>query len=227
MAYRDIHLGERCFILGNGPSLQYTDLSRLDSEFTFGVNRIYLLFRERKFIPTYFAAINALVVEQCARDIDALEMPRFITWRARDWLNDDPSTIYLDTDYTGDEDFATDLASRVYEGGTVTYVALQLAFWMGFDEAILIGVDHSYSAEGPANETVVSEGDDPNHFDSSYFGKGFRWQLPDLAASERAYALANQAYIRAGRKVLDATINGQLDVFPKVEYLSLFSKSTK
>jgi hypothetical protein len=89
---------------------------------------------------------------------------------------------------------------------------------MGFEEVILIGVDHSFSTKGPANETVVSQGDDPNHFAPNYFGKGFRWQLPDLEASEQAYRLARRAFEADGRRVLDATIGGKLTVFPKVNY---------
>jgi len=35
-ALKDIHKGERIVIIGNGPSLRQTDLSRLKNEFTFG-----------------------------------------------------------------------------------------------------------------------------------------------------------------------------------------------
>jgi hypothetical protein len=101
-------------------------------------------------------------------------------------------------------------------------VALQLAYHLGFSTVILVGVDHSFVTQGKPNTTVQSEGDDPNHFSSAYFGKGFRWQLPDLETSELAYRMARQAYERAGRQVLDATIGGKLTVFPKVEYTSLF-----
>jgi len=87
---------------------------------------------------------------------------------------------------------------------------------------ILIGVDHNFQTKGKPNETVVSEGDDPNHFNPGYFGKGFRWQLPDLETSERAYTMAREAYQKAGREILDATIGGKLQVFPKVAYDSLF-----
>ena len=89
-------------------------------------------------------------------------------------------------------------------------------------QAILIGVDHNYSAQGKPNTTVISQGDDPDHFDANYFGKGFRWQLPDLETSERAYKMSRQAYERAGRQVLDATVGGKLTIFPKVEYNALF-----
>ena len=36
--FKNIHSGERCFILGNGPSLKNVDLSLLADEFVFTVN---------------------------------------------------------------------------------------------------------------------------------------------------------------------------------------------
>jgi hypothetical protein len=93
---------------------------------------------------------------------------------------------------------------------------------MGFEQAILVGVDHNFVTEGEANQAVISQGDDPNHFTPNYFGKGFKWQLPDLEGSERAYTLARDAYSNAGRYVYDATIGGKLTIFPKVDYSSLF-----
>jgi hypothetical protein len=220
--YRDRYAGKRCFIIGNGPSLRQTDLSLLKGEYTFGLNRIYLMFEELGFTTSFLVVINDLVIEQCADDIKQLQMPKFITWRMRSLLADDARTIFLDTDFTGQENFSGDAEKRLFEGFTVTYAALQLAFYMGFQEAILIGVDHNYQAQGRPNEAVVSQGDDPNHFSGKYFGKGFKWQLPDLEGSERAYRMARTAYEAAGRRVLDATVGGKLQVFSKVDYCSLF-----
>jgi hypothetical protein len=222
LEYRDAHRGQRCFILGNGPSLRKTDLSRLKGEFTFGLNRIYLLFPTMGFSTTYLVSVNDLVLEQCAGEIQSLAMTKFITWRARRWLCRDTGTVFVDSDYTGGEDFAPHALGRLFEGFTVTYVALQLAYHMGFRDVLLVGVDHNFVTQGSANQAVVSEGDDPNHFAPDYFGKGFRWQLPDLEGSERAYRLARAAFEADGRQVRDATVGGKLDVFPKVDYLSLF-----
>jgi len=69
---------------------------------------------------------------------------------------------------------------------------------------------------------VVSDGADPNHFHPEYFGKGFRWQLPDLECAERAYCMAKEVYEENGREILDATFGGKLTVFPKIDYYSLF-----
>jgi len=44
-ALKDLHKGERCFIIGNGPSLKKTDLAKLRNEYTFGMNRFYLAFQ--------------------------------------------------------------------------------------------------------------------------------------------------------------------------------------
>lgn len=220
-ALKDVHKGERCFILGNGPSIKNTDISKLKNEYTFGMNRVYLAFPKWGFETSYFVSINDLVIEQCAEDIRALSMPKFLSWRSRQYLTPTDSTSFLHTTYTGPK-FAKDVRGRVWEGATVTYVAMQLAFHMGFEKVILIGVDHSFKSTGEPNTTVVSQGDDPDHFDAGYFGKGFRWQLPDLDTSEIGYQMARQAYEQAGREIVDATIGGKLTIFEKAEYSSLF-----
>jgi hypothetical protein len=219
---KNIHKGKRAFIIGNGPSLKQTDLGKLKDEITFGLNRIYLMFPELGFGTTYFVSVNDLVIQQCTADIAALPMPKFLSWRAHRFFQTRsmPAT-FLYTTYDNPA-FARDVRHRVWESATVTYVALQLAFHMGFEKVILVGVDHNSNVPGKANTTIVSQGDDPNHFTPGYFGKGFSWQLPDFETSEIGYRLAHQAYETDGRQVLDATIGGKLTIFPKIDYLSLF-----
>ena len=218
---KDSQIGKRAFILGNGPSLARTDVSKLKNEHTFGMNRVYLAFPDWGFSTSYFVCVNDLVIQQFAQDIAALKMLKFISWRSRRFLKSDDRTIFLNSTYERPA-FARDARGRLWEGATVTYVALQLAYHMGFDPVILIGVDHTFASKGTPNTTVTSEGDDASHFDHRYFGQGYRWQLPDLEMSARAYQMARQAYESAGRRILDATVGGQLTVFPKVEYNSLF-----
>ena len=220
-ALKDKHKGERCFIIGNGPSLKQTDLTKLKDEYTFGLNRIYLAFPEMGFETSYYLCVNDLVAEQTHEDIEKLTMPRFVSLRHKKWVRPAENLYYLYGTYTGPT-FAKDIRKRMWEGATVTYMALQTAYYLGFKQVILIGVDHSFATKGKPNETVVSQGDDPNHFNAGYFGKGFRWQLPDLDTSERAYIMAREAYKADGREVLDATIGGKLTVYPKVAYDSLF-----
>ena len=65
-ALKDIHKGKRAFVIANGPSLKQTDMSKLRNEFTFGMNRIYLMFPELGFSTTYLTVVNDLVIEQTA-----------------------------------------------------------------------------------------------------------------------------------------------------------------
>jgi len=219
---REAYRGERCFVIGNGPSLRKTDLTRIKREHTFGLNRLYLLFPELGFHTRFLVAINRLVLEQVGHELLKFPGPLFIPWSSRSYLPATPATNlhFVQTGCTRPS-FNGDSRRPLWSGTTVTYVALQLAYHMGFEQVILVGVDHSFIAEGPPHKEVTSEGDDPNHFAPDYFGKGFRWNLPDLATSERAYAMARDAYQAAGRQVLDATIEGKLQVFPKVAYDSL------
>ncbi len=218
----NLHRGERCFIIGNGPSLKQTDVPLLRKEITFGMNRIYLAFPEMGLETTYYVAVNQLVLEQCAADISQLAMPKFISCRAPRDLTFPEDTIFLNT--SGRKPwFSFDPAEVVWEMGTVTNVALQLAYYMGFQQVILIGVDHSFSTKGPPNTEVLSEGDDVDHFSKEYFGKGFRWHLPDLETSELGYRMAKAVFEAGGREIVDATVGGKLQVFRKVAYESLFS----
>ncbi len=224
--YRNIHQGKRCFILGNGPSLKQTDLTLLNGEFTFCTNRIYLMLDQLGFTPSYYVVSNDLIVEQCARDIEKLPMPKFVGWHTRDMIQFTNDMTFLWTRCGLRSWFFTDLTEGCWEGNTVTMVAIQLAYYMGFSEIYLLGVDHSYQFNGTPHAEQLSTGDDPNHFAANYFGKGFRWHLPDLEGSELAYRVANHIFKTSGRKIYDATINGKLEVFPKAAYYSLFNRSS-
>jgi len=185
------------------------------------MNRFYTAFADLGFTTSILLTVNDLVIEQCAADLRVLPIPTFVSWRGRKWIKPAANLCYLYTSYDLPR-FSGNAAGRLWEGATVTFVAMQLAYHMGFKEVVLIGVDHSFATQGKPNTTVTSQGDDPNHFNPGYFGKGFRWQLPDLETSEIAYTMAREAYRREGREIIDATVGGKLTVFPKVDYESLF-----
>jgi hypothetical protein len=219
---QDRYHGGRCFIIGNGPSLKAMDLNPLRSETTFGLNRAYLMFETLGFPTTFLVAVNQLVIEQSGPEIVAAPVEEvFLAWAARRVIDDSPRPVLVRS--LARPQFSADASRGVWEGATVTFVAMQLAYHFGFRDVILIGVDHSFVSTGPPHQVVTSSGPDANHFDADYFGPGYRWQLPDLETSEVAYRMARQAFEAGGGSIKDATVGGKLDVFPKVEYSSLFS----
>jgi hypothetical protein len=214
---RGAYAGERCFIIGNGPSLNRMDLDPLRSEYTFGLNRIYLLFDRVGFSTSFLVCVNRLVWEQFADELVAQDCIKFAPWNQRGRLQRSTDTYFFRT--TPRRIFRVDARrTGLYEGSTVTFVAMQLAYYLGFRTAVLIGVDHSFAIKGGPHTTVVADASDANHFDSQYFAKGVRWNLPDLDESERAYLAARNAWERDGRQILDATVDGKLTVFPKIRY---------
>lgn len=217
------HIGQRCFILGNGPSLRSMDLAPLRREVTFGLNRIYLLFEQMGFTPTYFVCINELVLEQFGAEISRLPMPKFLNWNRRGLFErTDPSLAYVRLRLGLRDGFGEDLRRPIFSGGTVTYAALQVAYFMGFHEVILIGVDHAYRERGVPNAVAVrQQPQDADHFHPEYFPKGSRWQPPDLLRSELAYGLARRVYERQGRRILDATVGGRCPVFERTDFTAI------
>ena len=231
-AFRDRHRGRRCFILGNGPSLNRCDLAPLREEITFGVNSIFLNREKMGFDPTYYVVEDPLVLEDRAELINAYHGPvaRFFGHYARRFIRPRRDTIWLNLrlrydDYPGFPFFADNAVRHVWAGGTVSYVCLQLAFHMGFEAVYLLGFDHHYvvpdSAEVEGNR-ITSTADDPNHFHPSYFGKGLRWHNPRVDRMELAYRRARDAFARRGRRIVNATVGGQLEVFDRVDYATLF-----
>jgi hypothetical protein len=214
---RNSYSGKRCFVIGNGPSLSATDLAPLRDEYTFGLNRGYLLFDRIGGPTTFLVAVNRHVVEQFGAELLAAPTQKFVSWRARNYVQDreDVTLVRRSRPRTFSSNVATNGA---WEGATVTYVAMQLAFHLGFERVILIGVDHSFTTTGTPNKLITATTSDPNHFDPDYFGPGVRWQLPDLNVSEVAYQLAREHFEAHGREIVDATVGGKLTVFPKVNY---------
>lgn len=216
-ALQNAYRGRRCFIIANGPSIADMDLTVLRNELTFGLNRGYLLFDRIGAPTTFLVAVNRHVIEQFAPEMLATQSLKFFTWQLRSLLPEGGDPLLVRS--SQGPRFCRDVAREgVWEGATVTYVAMQLAYYMGFDEVVLIGVDHSFTSTGPPHQLVTSESADPNHFDPRYFGPGVKWQLPDLQTSEIAYRLARGAFEDAGRRIVDATVGGRLTVFPKVDY---------
>ncbi len=228
---RNRHKGERCFIIGNGPSLNECDLTLLKNEYTFGVNAIYTNFDKMGFSPNYYFVEDIFVAEDRKDEINAFKGPkkffgnylRYCIDPAEDvhWVN----VRFRYDDYKDFPNFSRNLLREAWTGGTVSYLNLQLAYFLGFTEVYLIGFDHSYTIpkEVAVDGTeILSLGDDVNHFNKDYFGKGKRWHDPRVDRMELSYLKAKKYYEMDGRKIYNATVGGQLEVFERVDYNSLF-----
>ena len=181
-------LQQRCFIIGNGPSLNDTDLGLLKDEVTFGVNGIFLKFDEN-FCTTYYVVEDHLVAEDRAPSINNIsQCTKIFPFYLSYCLDKQENVIFINhrprKSYPDGFDFSTEASEITYTGGTVTFTCLQLAYYLGFKEIYLIGVDHNYVIPADTERSLQYDigqldmkSDDPNHFDPDYFGKGYRWHV--------------------------------------------------
>jgi hypothetical protein len=221
--WKDRFKNGRAIILCNGPSLNHVDFEQLHKKdiFCFGLNKISLIFNRTLFRPSVIVAVNPYVIFQHADYYNSTHLPLFLDYRCQHLIKFRKNIHFLHA-VPQLRKMARDCSISVVEGATVTFVAIQLAFHMGFIKVALVGCDHSFSHTGPANKTVISASADWNHFDSRYFANGAKWQLPDLLASEVQYDTARQTFERYGRKLVNCTVGGHLEVFHRMPLREFF-----
>lgn len=237
---RGANAGQRCFIMGNGPSLNQMNLDLFENEIVWGSNRCYLLFDRIQWRPAFYVAVDKRVVPDNAEEINALgrQLPDTlffypVSFRYNRILTSTPN-VYWYNEVPSREDnlpysmFSVDPVNVVYTARTVTAAMLQLAVYLGFDPIYLIGCDTSYSIpetvqyeNGDAN-LLISTDVDLNHFDPSYFGRDKKWHDPHVDRMIFSYEQAKKVCDEKRVRVLNATVGGNLEIFPRVNYLELF-----
>ena len=241
---RDKHRGETVVVIGNGPSLNDTDLGLLAGVATIGVNGIFYA-QERLPDPlTYYVVEDTKVFEENIAAIKAFEcryklFPTLYRDRFEDGEIDRTRMGFFRMNMgfygrgTGSlclPRFSTDAAQRLYCGQSVTIINLQLAYWMGFSRAVLIGMDFSYKIPSDAvrkGNLIVSHSDDPNHFHPDYFGKGKTWKDPKLDRVLANYALARDMFAADGREIVNATEGGALQLFRRMPLAEALARAPK
>ena len=221
------HKGERCFVIGNGPSLTIEDLELLKGEITFAVNRIYTLFDRTDWRPTYYFCVDYMAYGADHRKINKIDAElRFVpleraleagevyskvTYYKR---GANPIKIKDGKSVWGDFRFSENPEEVVYGSPTVLYDILQFAVYMGFSEIYLLGVDCSYSIEVLEDGSVIHNNVRDN-FDDDY-SKDF----PDMAVPMYAFRLAFQKTKEIcdarGVTIKNATRGGMLEVFERI-----------
>lgn len=228
---RNKHIGERCFIIGNGPSLNHCDLTKLKNEFTFGVNAIYTNIDNMGFTPNYYFVEDIFVAEDRKDEINEFRgSKKFFGNYLNYCIHSNDDVYWINVRFRYDlyknfPHFSTNILREAWTGGTVTYLNLQLAYYLGFKQVYMVGFDHSYSIPKDVKvdgTEILSLGDDINHFNKDYFGKGKRWHDPMVDRMELSYIKAKRYYEADDREIFNATVGGHLEIFDRVDYNSLF-----
>lgn len=216
LKYKNIYNGGRCFVIGNGPSLTYDDLRKLQGETTFACNSLIRLFDEIPFKPTYYFAQDNRIILDNKEYIEKLDTTRFVKSHYASRYHIPGVTYYKMLFPKNPIGFSRDIASVVYSGQTVTYSMIQFAAYMGFKEIYLIGVDCNYSKD---NSTISAD----SYFDKRLFNSGRQYAAPEVDTNLLAFARAKEVCDKESIHIYNATRGGKLEIFPRVDLDSLFT----
>ncbi len=235
LALRDRHRGERGVVVGMGPSLKPADLDLLAPAVSFACNKIYLAFDRTDWRPDYYMVHDTLIAQNNRETIEALDLrkvftagvrPYFPRGRGITWLPF--AQIPIGATYPPLR-FSTNALQGVYEGWTVLYPAMQLAYYMGIRELVLIGVDFSFDVPGRSKRDtehgdVLTSVGEKNHFMANYRAPGEQWTVPQLDLQLQAFECARRAFDQAGGRIVNASRETRLEVYPRVDFDEVFAR---
>ena len=229
--YKNKYKGKRCFLIGNGPSLRNEDLTRLyeNNEITFAFNRIYNIFDETKWRPTFYISQDEKMLGGCVEIVDELDLPvKFIPIQLH-WYHgiNIHDALYFNMnwqtlDNPKDYLFSDNVAHEVASASTGMYTAAQFAVYMGFEEIYLIGVDHHFQiSQNNAGEIIV-DNTVKDYFSEKYNEDKSQLYIPNTERSTLTYIAMKKHCENKKVKVFNATRGGKLEVFPRIDFDKLF-----
>jgi hypothetical protein len=179
---------KECLILGNGKSVLDVPNAMLKTHPSFGVNYCFHQ-------PNFYVCVdhNILInhwdkIYHFARGADFVFLAAKERGTSR--LYELPQVCLVRNDTRAFKD------ERYFSGMTVTYVALKMAYYMGFETVHLWGVDHSK---------------DWDHYRSDYPAGDVARRESLMAEMEYSYALAAKVYNHAGRRIINHSHPSNLD----------------
>lgn len=218
---------QRCFLIGTGASLDRTNLERLRDEVTFAADDFFQKVGDLSWVPTFYIVDDRNFAEAEADFINAINGPiRFLPRDLAHCLLPGEDVLYYDPDAAGtrrDAERSED-ALEARNGGSALPSCLRLARALGFEEIYLVGMDEDELCLKRAQDMdgLVAEPRDRPGAGSAR--TGFRWHDPAPARSSAPERVGSR---KNDRQIYDATVGGELKVFPRVAFDSLFEEQDR
>jgi len=235
---RDRHFGEsRCFVIGNGPSLKNMDLSKLRDEYTIGANSFYMHKDATESGLDYLCIGDATfmedrennvkwhkIIEEKLPDTKLVFNPVARPFLTKYNLYSNHSIYYywrgvsVRNASAVNFDFCKPLNNGVNTG---TLLSIPLAIYLGFKEVVLLGFDANWLDNFEGSYHFYNKHDLHPNFDSS--SKDDRWpryedHLINALRDFISHRLICQKADQLGVNVVNATVGGRLDMYPRVDF---------
>ncbi len=231
LALKDTHVGESCFVIGNGPSLKAEDLDKLKENniFCFASKGIYYIFDQTEWRPDVWGASDLDYIRQSKNEIEQLTgFPKLIC--APSYIKDGvkiENAIYYPFIQMERRPpwFNLDVTRGVHFWGTITCKLINFAAYMGFKKIYLLGVDNTYGVVKDKNGRYMYDVNAHNHFTDKYLSAEVKKNLEkDINNMIEAIEYVNLSYQsikwhceQIGVEIYNATRGGELETYPRVE----------
>lgn len=235
------------YLIGNGPSLNKIDISKLKDKNTISFNRAFIAYKDWGFYPTHFMVVDPVVMENIASDVNRLISNGNIQsfyFRKRF-----EKFIIKSTDNVTLISFRQNIWERGYRWGNslkrmgmianVGATSVPILQILGYKRIIILGTDCNYKEADLKNVEIEknadnadrrivykSEGDnDPNHFRPDYFGKGTEYSKPQTANHYKGWEYISKTYKKKGIEILLCSPGSKLtSLFPEIEFNDAIEK---
>lgn len=233
-SYQNKYAGQRCFLIGNGPSLKAEDLDMLAGEITFGCNLIHKIYEQTKWRPTFYCISDSGITRTHSRElVDNIDcstlMIREFAYRYMEVKPWDALRLpYISVNWY--KVHGNMLAYHYISHATIMSMMMELAFYMGFKEIYLLGVDGTSASKAGS------------HFTDSYFTAAmkeysenvkkqiFKNYDPTVRAAYlqkrtlKIFQKIREYADRKGFKVYNATRGGVIEVFERADLDRVLNK---
>ena len=240
--FKGIHKNERLFILCSGPSIREMDLTVLKNEITMAVHSFYLHKDISVIQPEYYCNAQWEYNEKTTEKVSEAYLKdlkmhvgksqyffslreKGIIDRMQNFDSEEVNYYCYGKDSSLYEE--VDLCQGIMPVHSVPVICIQLAIYMGFKEIYLLGTEHDflttkkYAYFYDRKQAVTGDTDITTDADSNLV-MNFSDAIADAYALWNNYKVVRRIAQKNDIKIYNATMGGALDLFPRVDFNSLF-----
>ncbi len=218
LSLKEKYNGKRCFVIGSSPSLNLLDLTKLNNEFVFTVNRGYML-KEKGLLHSSFHVIsdtntfkdNNSKFEQLENFSDKI----FCYAGMQPPIKMDTYYFdYIQYQLNKECSFQNNLLKPLIGYQSVIHFAIQIAYYLGFEDIYLLGVDLDFAKN---KGHIYKETDEETQRQLEHSIKEAQTMLYGIKK-------CGEFLKGAGVNLLNASPSGIVDSIERVKYETLFKE---
>jgi hypothetical protein len=243
--FKNKHMGRRCFVIGNGPSLNKQDLSLLSNEITIVMNYFYKHPIVEKWQPNYYCLADpgdfdgSKASENIYQNLrQKIHSSKFLVPVYAKNVMENQKLLPVDQTYyaafrgtlSNGLNYNIDLTESIPGVQSTSQLAIMWSLYMGCSPIYLIGLDHDWLGYRGMDKHFYAEKTIENSLEAHNGDLGpmrYQKKLECVFLLWNGYKNLSAYTSQEGIKIINLTNGGFLDVFERMNYESIFHANEK